>query len=371
MVVQKHHPIKEFSHSLDEYTTALSNFTLAGEDEKQKEQPPKEFTKSADPLVDEFFEYIAVTGRPYLSWDLMRQPFIWKLKATINDMLLHEAEEQADDILKEELINRESLKSAREFVIEKAEHFTGTPFTIQRLCELLTTPNRHYHTTEKFLRALERNINIVTTITENGDRITGAEHFPPDEDSTEVVPVERNFIVSVDELDEPLPCKIAKLSCSSGGSTTAATPATATPIATPNPSKTTTTTAAVLPAAAAASAVSKEQLRQEVEEEEEKGSGGAGAGGSSSEEKESDTKKKKKNNNAAKQKNEMETEMDKSQAQAAEAAAVVASEVDDDNKKKNSKKHKAEEEKAEDGKEPPPVVVSHATHDEASPLSPD
>lgn len=42
-----------------------------------------------------------------------------------------------------------------------------------RLCELLTTPTKHYRSTEKYLRALEKTINIVTTVTENGERLTG------------------------------------------------------------------------------------------------------------------------------------------------------------------------------------------------------
>ena len=59
-----------------------------------------------------------------------------------------------------------------------------------RLCELLIEPNKHYNRTGVFLRALEKNINVVrdlhniiysknilflkiTTITEDGLRITG------------------------------------------------------------------------------------------------------------------------------------------------------------------------------------------------------
>ena len=65
------------------------------------------------------------------------------------------------------------------------------------------------------MRALEKNINVVTTITENGERVTGrvdlkfmliylgVESY--EEDKEEHIPVERNFIVSVDELDDPLP----------------------------------------------------------------------------------------------------------------------------------------------------------------------
>jgi len=32
----------------------------------------------------------------------------------------------------------------------------SAPFTIQRLCELLVHPTKHYKTTDKFLRAIEK-----------------------------------------------------------------------------------------------------------------------------------------------------------------------------------------------------------------------
>uniref|UniRef100_A0A915CZT2 Serine/threonine-protein phosphatase 4 regulatory subunit 2 n=1 Tax=Ditylenchus dipsaci TaxID=166011 RepID=A0A915CZT2_9BILA len=184
------------------YQTALSNFSPLPKDEEQK--PSQEFTKATDPLVDEFFEFVASTGRTGLSWDVIKPAFIWKLQTVINDMLFNEAEDLEDDIAKENVINSESIKSSRQFILDKAKSFDGIPFTIQRLCELITTPTRHYKTTEKYLHALEKNINVVTTITESGDRVTGIEDFAPEDDNSPV-PVERNFIVSVDELDEPLP----------------------------------------------------------------------------------------------------------------------------------------------------------------------
>lgn len=51
--------------------------------------------------------------------------------------------------------NYESMKSA---LIEKLERFQAAPFTVQRLCELLTDPKKHYSRLDKFMRALEKNI---------------------------------------------------------------------------------------------------------------------------------------------------------------------------------------------------------------------
>lgn len=38
------------------------------------------------------------------------------------------------------------------------------PFTIQRLCEIMIDPTRHYKRTDKFLRGLEKNVLVVSNI---------------------------------------------------------------------------------------------------------------------------------------------------------------------------------------------------------------
>jgi len=66
-----------------------------------------------------------------------------------------------------------------------------------RICELLTTPTRHYkNSVGKFLRALERSIDVVTEVTERGDRITG---------NFIVVKLVPMFIVILDAFQELLP----------------------------------------------------------------------------------------------------------------------------------------------------------------------
>ncbi|XP_063797100.1 serine/threonine-protein phosphatase 4 regulatory subunit 2 [Pseudophryne corroboree] len=42
--------------------------------------------------------------------------------------------------------------------------FNGTPFTIQRLCELVTEPRRNYTGTDKFLRGVEKNVMVVSCV---------------------------------------------------------------------------------------------------------------------------------------------------------------------------------------------------------------
>merc|ERR1719347_2102779 len=52
----------------------------------------------------------------------------------------------------------------KERIMEQLESYTGTPFTIQRLCELLVQPKRHYKRTDKFMRGLEKVMLVVSTV---------------------------------------------------------------------------------------------------------------------------------------------------------------------------------------------------------------
>lgn len=56
------------------------------------------------------------------------------------------------------------------FIKERAAEYEGPPFTFQRICELLITPSRHYKRLDKYIRALDKNINVITVITEMGLR---------------------------------------------------------------------------------------------------------------------------------------------------------------------------------------------------------
>lgn len=60
-------------------------------------------------------------------------------------------------------------------ILNGIDSFTGAPFTIQRICELLTNPYKHYKRADKFLKGLEKNVMVISeeTVdqnkTENGN----------------------------------------------------------------------------------------------------------------------------------------------------------------------------------------------------------
>lgn len=49
-------------------------------------------------------------------------------------------------------------------ILNSFDWFLAAPFTIQRLCELLIEPELHYKRTDKFLRGIEKNVIVVSTI---------------------------------------------------------------------------------------------------------------------------------------------------------------------------------------------------------------
>lgn len=57
--------------------------------------------------------------------------------------------------------NYESMKAA---FLERLDLFHAAPFTVQRICELLTDPRKQYSRIDKFMRAIEKNLLVVSTI---------------------------------------------------------------------------------------------------------------------------------------------------------------------------------------------------------------
>ncbi|KAI6171065.1 hypothetical protein M3Y97_01083500 [Aphelenchoides bicaudatus] len=179
---------------ITEYTKVFSDF-------KEPDVPrksPKNFTMHTDPRVEEYFKYVAFRGRTDIEWAKIRSAFLWKLKSAIEDM----RERTTEDKMIPGKDDENSLKQIFDFVTSRAEAFEDAPFTFQRICELLIEPDRHYNTVGKYLRALEKTINVNTCIFPNGTRITNADEMETEEPAIDDERVENTFIdVKVDELE--------------------------------------------------------------------------------------------------------------------------------------------------------------------------
>lgn len=70
----------------------------------------------------------------------------------------------------------------KKMLLEKLDSFAAAPFTIQRISELLSDPRKQYSRIDKFMRAVEKTILVVSTVppgrhrseSENGDSLDSA-----------------------------------------------------------------------------------------------------------------------------------------------------------------------------------------------------
>ncbi|WKY14326.1 hypothetical protein Q1695_000122 [Nippostrongylus brasiliensis] len=142
-----------------------------------------------DPNIEAYFENVAETGKSRLPWELVRPAFLWKVKSCMDEMVRWHRQREGSDAV--DLSDGSENKRMYDFILEKAEKFEAAPFTWQRICELLNSPSRHYRKADKYFRALDKTINVVTTVSEDGRRMTG--NPPYTSEAPDVYSIEQLF----------------------------------------------------------------------------------------------------------------------------------------------------------------------------------
>jgi len=105
-------------------------------------------TKVVTPELRGIMENIAQTGTTELPWDPLSKFLAFQLQT-----VLSEAARSFQDCPE---TGEESLATSQERMTTLLLAFEGPPFTIQRFCELLLNPVRHYHSTRKLVCALDK-----------------------------------------------------------------------------------------------------------------------------------------------------------------------------------------------------------------------
>ncbi|XP_076243874.1 uncharacterized protein LOC143185052 [Calliopsis andreniformis] len=124
-------------------------------DEFQKMRPseiPRE--------LEDYLCWVAKTGDPVYQWSLIKTLFREKLTRVMTDFYESCPTLDLAPCPNVDNFNYDTMKSN---LLERLESFANAPFTVQRICELLTDPRKQYSRVDKFMRAIEKNILVVST----------------------------------------------------------------------------------------------------------------------------------------------------------------------------------------------------------------
>ncbi|XP_019962403.1 serine/threonine-protein phosphatase 4 regulatory subunit 2-B [Paralichthys olivaceus] len=121
----------------------------------------KKAKKEPCPLLEQFLCHIAKTGETMVQWSQFKNYFLFKLENVMDDFRASAPEQRGPANPNVESIPFEDMK---ERILKIVTGYNGIPFTIQRLCELLTEPKRNYTGTDKFLRGVEKNVMVVSCV---------------------------------------------------------------------------------------------------------------------------------------------------------------------------------------------------------------
>ncbi|XP_053174415.1 serine/threonine-protein phosphatase 4 regulatory subunit 2-like [Scomber japonicus] len=121
----------------------------------------KKGKKETSPVLEQFLCHVAKTGQAMISWSQFKAYFMFKLEKIMDDFQASTPEQRGLHNPNVEYIPFEEMKKR---ILKIVDGYNGIPFTIQRLCELLTDPKRNYTGTEKFLRGVEKNVMVVSCV---------------------------------------------------------------------------------------------------------------------------------------------------------------------------------------------------------------
>ncbi|KAL0266714.1 UNVERIFIED_CONTAM: hypothetical protein PYX00_009184 [Menopon gallinae] len=110
--------------------------------------------------LEKYLLYVAASGDPVYQWSLIKSLYRQKLLNVITEFYETYPTMDTPAVPNVDPFNYETMKNS---LLERLDSFASAPFTIQRISELLTTPTKQYNRVDKFMRAIEKNIWVVST----------------------------------------------------------------------------------------------------------------------------------------------------------------------------------------------------------------
>ncbi|KAM4611108.1 serine/threonine-protein phosphatase 4 regulatory subunit 2-like [Polymixia lowei] len=121
----------------------------------------KKGKKETCPVLEQFLGHVAKTGETVIPWLHFKTYFLFKLERVMDDFHASTQEQRGTPNPNVEYIPFDEMKKR---ILKIVDGYSGIPFTIQRLCELLTDPKRNYTGSDKFLRGVEKNVMVVSCV---------------------------------------------------------------------------------------------------------------------------------------------------------------------------------------------------------------
>lgn len=130
--------------------------------------------------LNNYLAYVARTGDPVYQWSIVKCLFKEKLLNVLTDFYETNPGIEIPPYPNVDPFNYDIMKNS---LIEKLDSFNSAPFTVQRICELLTFPRKQYNRIDKYMRAIEKNILVVST------REPGHQRHPEPENGEPMEPI--------------------------------------------------------------------------------------------------------------------------------------------------------------------------------------
>lgn len=136
-------------------------------------------------ILEEYLREVARHGQTLIPWVHVKPLILHKFNQVVTEFI---EEFSQEDYFRGRVLSQASLSELRQRVFDTLKSFQGTPFTIQRICELIIQPRKHYTRPDKFLRGFERTCSVVSTVDCYGNKIHNldprfSDHLRPDDSS--------------------------------------------------------------------------------------------------------------------------------------------------------------------------------------------
>lgn len=132
--------------------------------ERYTKTKPKEIPEE----LEGYLRFVASSGDTVFKWPQIQHLLREKLLNVITEF--HETTPSIQDLPHYPNVDPFNFESMKKQLLERMDSFSSAPFTVQRICELLTEPRKQYSRIDKFMRAIEKTILVVSCVEPNRKR---------------------------------------------------------------------------------------------------------------------------------------------------------------------------------------------------------